>query len=241
MMKESQETSEKFRRFPVFHRVLHLVVIVTFTLLSITGFTLHFSHHGWARVLAVLFGGATGLAWIHRASAAVFYVCVMLHLIYLAYHKFVRKGHLFGPQSLFPSKKDFTDLAQNIRYIFGKGSPAQFNRFSYLQKVDYWAVLLGMQSMGITGLLMWYPEFFSTILPGYAINIANELHFHEAILAVMYIGFIHMTDTHLTPEVFPMEKSIFSGWISKEDFMRNHPGEWEVTYANPGTSATEKA
>ncbi len=240
-MNPDRNDTQRYRRFVVYHRLLHVVVIATFTLLSITGFTLHFSHQGWARLVAALLGGATGLASIHRVSAAVFYICVMLHLLYLAYHKFVQKGHLIGPQSLFPSLKDFQDLAQNIRYIFGRGEPARYNRFGYLQKVDYWAVLGGMQSMGITGLLMVYPEMFSKMLPGYFINIAGELHFHEAILAVMYIAFVHMTDTHLTPGVFPLEKSIFSGWITREDLMLKHPGEWEAMQVSSQPAATEKA
>jgi cytochrome b subunit of formate dehydrogenase len=93
--------------------------------------------------------------------------------------------------------------------------------------VDYWAVMLGMQSMGITGLLMWFPEYFSTILPGYFVNVANHFHFHEAILAVMYIGVVHMSDTHLLPEVFPLEKSIFNGKITKEKLAAEHPEEWK--------------
>jgi len=126
-----------------------------------------------------------------------------------------------------PNTKDFADLYQNLRYIFGNGTPPLFDRFSYLQKVDYWAVMLGMQSMGITGLLMWFPEFFSGILPGHWINVASHFHFHEAVLAVMYIGLVHMSDTHLLPEVFPLEKSIFTGKISTEKFMREHPEEYK--------------
>ncbi|HAX97765.1 MAG TPA: hypothetical protein DCY12_02415 [Candidatus Atribacteria bacterium] len=241
MMSLGKENSGKYRRFVVYHRILHFIVIITFTLLSITGFTLYFSHLSWVRAIGMLFGNATGLAWIHRVSATIFYICVMLHILFLAYHKLVKKGRIFGPQSLFPSLKDFQDIYQNILYIFGKGAPAKYNRFSYLQKVDYWAVLLGMQSMGITGIIMWYPEYFASILPGFFVNIANELHFHEAILAVMYIGFVHMTDTHLTPESFPLEKSIFSGWITKEDFMLKHAGEWELKRAESESSAPEIA
>ena len=75
-------------------------------------------------------------------------------------------------------------------------------------------------------MIMWHPEFFTGILPGYVINIAAHFHFHEAVLAVMYIGVVHMSDTHLIPEVFPMEKSIFNGKISKERFINDHTNEW---------------
>jgi len=238
MIENNISQDQVYERFCVLHRILHIVVIVTFTLLTITGFALRFSTHGWAQVFVSFIGGADSAGWLHRASAAIFYVLVMLHLIWLAYYKLILKGSLTGPQSVFPQLKDFQDLCQNFRYIFGKGEPPLFNRFSYLEKVDYWAVLLGMQSMGITGLLMCYPEFFSTIVPGYFINVANDLHFHEAVLAVGYIAIVHMSSTHLVPEVFPMEKSIFNGKMTKQRVMKEHPGEWKSICA-PGESAAD--
>ncbi len=219
-------------RFCVLHRLLHIGVMITFTLLAVTGFALKFSTETWAQGLISFMGGVPGAGWLHRVSAAMFYLIVMAHLVWLGYYKLVLKGHLTGPHSLFPQIKDFQDLCQNFRYIFGKGEPPLFNRFSYLEKVDYWAVLLGMQSMGITGLLMGYPEFFSTLFPGYVINIANDLHFHEAVLAVGYIAVVHMSATHLIPEVFPLEKSIFTGKTTKAKIMKDHPGEWNSLYAD---------
>ena len=238
---ESNALSEKtHQRFNVLHRLLHLVVIVTFTALAITGFSLSFSDHWWARALVFLMGGAEITGALHRLCATVFYLGVMTHLLWLAYFKLVLKGSLTGPQSAFPSKKDFQDLYQNFRYIFGKGTPPLYNRFSYLEKVDYWAVLGGMQSMGITGLLMWHPEFFTSFVPGYVINIATDFHFHEAVLAVAYIGFVHMSDTHLNPDVFPMEKSIFNGKTTREKIIREHPGEWESMRAVAEASPVAK-
>jgi len=222
-----QNGSHSHRRFHVLHRLLHILIIVTFSGLVITGFSLSLSHYGWTRFVVYLIGGASAAGSLHRFCAVFLYLGVVTHLLWLFYYKTAMKGKLTGPDSLVPRTKDFKDLYLNLRYIFGKGRPPLFDRFSYLQKVDYWAVMIGMQSMGITGLLMWFPEFFTVILPGHWINVANHLHFHEAILAVMYIGFVHMTDTHLLPEVFPMEKSIFTGKISTEKFMREHPEEWK--------------
>lgn len=216
-----------FQRFHVLHRLLHMVIIVNFTGLAISGFLLSLSHYSWTRFLVSIIGGASAAGSLHRFCAVFLYLGIVVHLLWLCYYKLALKGVLFGPASLFPNPKDLTDLYQNLRYIFGKGPPPLFDRFSYLQKVDYWAVMLGMQSMGITGLIMWFPEFFSTMVPGYMINVANHFHFHEAVLAVMYIGLVHMSDTHLLPEVFPMEKSIFNGKITKEKLMAEHPEEWK--------------
>lgn len=217
-MKKNQENSETVQRFNVLHRLLHIVVFVNFIILAITGFSLSFAHNGFARFLSSILGGADGIGAIHRFCATFFYIGVLIHLLWLIFYKLGLKGRLTGPDTMTPGKKDLSDIYQNLRYIFGRGTPPLFNRFSYLQKLDYWAVMLGMQSMGITGLIMWYPEFFTSFLPGYAVNIAIHFHFHEAVLAVLYIGFVHMTDTHLDPEVFPIEKSIFNGKKQSEPY-----------------------
>jgi cytochrome b subunit of formate dehydrogenase len=210
-MKKTQEKLETVQRFNVLHRLLHIIVIVNFTILAITGFSLKYAHTGFGGAISAILGGADGIGGIHRFSATFFYIGVVIHLIWLVFYKIGLKGRLTGPDTMVPGKKDVSDIYQNLRYIFGRGNPPLFSRFRYLQKLDYWAVMLGMQSMGITGLIMWYPEFFTAFLPGYAVNIAVHFHFHEAVLAVLYIGFVHMTDTHLSPEVFPLEKSIFTG------------------------------
>jgi len=210
-MKKNQENPETVQRFNVLHRLLHIVVFVSFIILAITGFSLSFAHTGFARFLTSILGGSDGIGGLHRFCATFFYIGVLIHLLWLIFYKLGLKGRLTGPDTMTPDKKDLSDIYQNLRYIFGRGTPPLFNRFSYLQKLDYWAVMLGMQSMGITGLIMWYPEFFTSFLPGYAVNIAVHFHFHEAVLAVLYIGFVHMTDTHLDPEVFPIEKTIFNG------------------------------
>jgi len=225
-METTLRTLKTHQRFSVLHRLLHIIIIVNFTLLAITGFLLHFSSWGLVGFLVSLLGGASATGALHRFCAVFLYMGILIHVCWLFYYKLALKGKWFGPDSLAPKTKDFKDLYLNLRYVFGKGKPPLFDRFSYLQKVDYWAVMLGMQSMGITGLLMWFPAFFSKILPGYWINIANHFHFHEAVLAVMYIGLVHMSDTHLLPEVFPIEKSIFNGKISEERFKQEHPEEW---------------
>jgi cytochrome b subunit of formate dehydrogenase len=219
--------SESYQRFHALHRILHIIIIFNFTLLTITGFLLHFSGFGWTSFIVSLMGGAGAIGWLHRFCGAFLYVGIVIHVSWLFYYKIVLKQKICGPDSVLPGTKDLKDLYQNLRYVFKKDTPPLFDRFSYLQKLDYWAVMLGMQSMGITGLLLCFSEFFAGILPGYFINIATHFHFHEAVLAVMYIAVIHMSDTHLVPDIFPLEKTIFTGEIEKIRFMEDHPEEWK--------------
>ena len=238
-METTSPPEQSYQRFHVLHRLLHIVIIFNFTLLTITGFLLYFSEFNWASFIVSIMGGAYATGWLHRFCAVFLYLGILMHISWLFYYKIVLKKKLSGPDSVLPGIKDAQDLYQNLRYVFNKGTPPLFDRFSYLQKVDYWAVMLGMQSMGITGLLMWFPEFFSSFFPGYFINIAAHLHFHEAVLAVMYIGLVHMSDTHLVPDVFPMEKTIFTGQIKKNRFMEEHPKEWQRQQAINNQSADQ--
>ncbi|WP_457553913.1 formate dehydrogenase subunit gamma [Desulfobacula sp.] len=227
MMETNIKSQASYQRFHVLHRILHIVIIVNFTLLVITGFTIHFGAIKWVSFLASLMGGAGATGGLHRFCAVFLYIGILVHGCWLFYYKIVLKQTISGPDSILPGTKDLKDMVQNLRYGFNKGAPPLFDRFSYLQKVDYWAVMLGMQSMGITGIMKWFPEFFTGIFPGYFINIAAHFHFHEAVLAVMYIVIVHMSDTHLVPDIFPMEKTIFTGKIEKTRFMEDHPEEWK--------------
>lgn len=232
-MAVNSSENETYQRFCVLHRFLHIVVMLGFTGLALTGFSLKFSAQGWAQAVVYCFGGAGNAGYVHRFCAVVTYGCVIAHVLWLAYYKLVLKGVLTGPQSLFPRVKDVKDLWQHLRYLFGQGSVPKFNRFTYWEKFDYLALFVGMNTMGLTGVILWFPEFFSTLIPGYFINLAQVLHLYEAILAVALKFVVHIISTHLRPEIFPLETSIFDGKTTREKLIKEHPGEWE-TMRNPG-------
>lgn len=221
-----QENKDLFR-FPVIHRLLHGVIMVGFISLALTGFSLKFSSQSWAQWIVSLLGGAGWTGYWHRFWAVVTYSGVLVHLGWLVYFKTVLKGRLTGPQSAFPSGQDVKDLFSHIYYFLGKGRPPPFNRFAYWEKLDYWAMLAGMNTMGLTGLVLWFPLFFSGSLPGYFINLARILHLYEALLAVALKFVVHLVTAHLRPEVYPLDKSIFNGKTTPERMKHEHPREWE--------------
>ncbi len=205
------QRQEGIVRFSVLNRLLHLFVMVGFAGVAITGFSLKFSDHNWAQLVVWICGGAGGIRSFHRVFAVLTYGCVVVHLLWLVYFKAVLKGKITGADSLFPRLKDFRDLVSHLTYMFGRGRSPLFGRFSYWEKFDYWAILIGMNTMGITGLVLWFPEFFTGFFPGYFVNVAQVLHLYEAIMAVALKFVVHIVTTHLRPEVFPLDKSIFNG------------------------------
>ena len=131
------------------------------------------------------------------------------------------------------------DLVQHLRYFIGRGQTPSFNRFAYWEKIDYWAILIGMNTMGLTGLVLLYPEFFATLIPGYFINLAQVLHLYEAVMAVALKFVVHILTAHLRPGIFPMDKTIFTGKTTGERLMREHPKEWATLRGAAGPDVLE--
>lgn len=226
-METSQVNPNSFIRFSVLHRFLHWVVMLGFIGLGLTGFSHKFSSQFWAQGVAFILGGQEWLGYWHRFWAVITYGGVVLHIGWLAYYKTLLKGRLTGPQTVFPRGKDLLDLYQHIRYFLGRGKVPKFDRFTYWEKVDYWAILVGMNTMGLTGLVMWFPEFFAAFIPGYFINLAQIIHLYEAIMAVALKFVIHIVTAHLRPEIYPMDRVIFSGRTTLERLKHERPAEWE--------------
>ncbi|MFH1000947.1 MAG: hypothetical protein V1783_08920, partial [Bacteroidota bacterium] len=89
------------------------------------------------------------------------------------------------------------------------------------------AVFWGVAVIGFSGLILWFPEFFTRFLPGWAINVAQIIHSDEALLATVFIFVIHFFNTHLRPESFPMDTVIFTGYVPLEHYKKDRPREYE--------------
>ena len=113
-----------------------------------------------------------------------------------------------------------------LKWFCGLGPRPQFDRFTYWEKFDYWAVFWGMFIIGGSGLLLWFPMFFSTFLPGWVFNVATLVHGEEALLAVVFIFTIHFFNGHLRPEKFPMDTVIFTGRMSDDELRHERPVEY---------------
>ena len=82
--------------------------------------------------------------------------------------------------------------------------------------------------IGGTGLLLWFPEIFTRIVPGWAVNVATTIHSDEALLAVSFIVVVHFFNTHFRPERFPIDTVIFTGGMPLEEFKRDRPREYRA-------------
>jgi predicted CXXCH cytochrome family protein len=220
------------RRFELTHRVTHLFVIVSFMSLALTGMMLKFSGMPWAGYIARLIGGVEVAGTIHRLAALVTFGYFFSHLFFLIKKKRASKtrwkSFIFGPESLMFNKKDLSDFRATLKWFFGKGPRPDYGRWTYWEKFDYFAVFWGVAIIGTSGLMLWFPEFFTKFLPGWLINVATIIHSDEALLAVGFIFTIHFFNTHLRPEAFPMDKVIFTGLVPLEEYKQDRPHEYEA-------------
>jgi len=102
-------------------------------------------------------------------------------------------------------------------------------RFTYAEKMEYWAGLWGTIVMAITGLMIWYSVGVAAWIPRWWIDIATTIHYYEAILATLAIIVWHIYHVIFDPDVYPMNWAWFDGKVSEEQFEEEHPMAHEKT------------
>jgi cytochrome b subunit of formate dehydrogenase len=227
------------RRFDAYDRVLHGLLMMSFLGLAFTGLPLLFSDQAWARRLSGLLGSFEVAGWLHRVCALLLIVVFLLHLMRMARRLIGKKDYsvIWGPRSMVPQWKDVTDLVGHLRWFLGLGPRPRFDRFTYWEKFDYWAVFWGMGIIGASGLVLWFPVFFARIVPGEIFNVALLVHGEEALLAVGFIFTMHFFNGHLRPEKFPMDPVIFTGRITEAELRAERPEEYARLVRTGGLEA----
>jgi cytochrome b subunit of formate dehydrogenase len=235
-MPKGEHAERQFIRFTRLQRILHICMIVSFITLAMTGLTLKFSYTKWASVLSHLFGGFESAGNIHRSAAVLMFSVFITHLVDL--YRLKRKEYgtwralVLGPGSMVPNRRDLTEFIGTLKWFVGMGERPSYGRWTYWEKFDYFAVFWGIAVIGSTGLTLWFPVFFTRFIPGSFLNIATIIHSDEALLATGFIFTVHFFNTHLRPEKFPMDITVFTGRMPLEELKRDKPREYEALVAS---------
>jgi predicted CXXCH cytochrome family protein len=231
-MRETAGDKYYIVRFTKSQRITHIFVILSFMMLALTGMMLKFASMEWASRLARLFGGVDSAGNIHRFAAAITFGYFAFHVFSLIKMKVKRHiplwRFIFGKESLMFNKQDLKDFFNTTKWFFGKGPRPDYGRWTYWEKFDYFAVFWGVAVIGFSGLILWFPEYFTRIFPGWLINVAMIIHSDEALLAVGFIFTIHFFNTHLRPDAFPMDTVIFTGTVPYDEYKLDRPREFEA-------------
>jgi cytochrome b subunit of formate dehydrogenase len=235
-MPKGEVAERQFIRFSRLQRILHICMIVSFMSLALTGLTLKFSYTKWAAVLSHLLGGFENAGYIHRSAAVVMFGVFITHLVDL--YRLKKREHgtwralLLGPGSMMPNRRDLSELVGTLKWFVGLGERPAYGRWTYWEKFDYFAVFWGIAIIGSTGLTLWFPVFFTRFIPGSFLNVATIIHSDEALLATGFIFTVHFFNTHLRPEKFPMDITVFTGRMELEELKRDKPREYEALVAS---------
>jgi cytochrome b subunit of formate dehydrogenase len=211
---------QQFPRFRVMARIEHIILLVSFTVLSITGLPQKYIEAPISETMIAMMGGIEMVRIIHRYAAFLLVAGSVFHLFTGAYRSLVKRERM----RIMLRPSDARDLWDTIRHNLGfLPEPPKMPKFNFGEKVEYWAVIWGTAVMVITGFMLWNPIASTAILPGQFIPAALAAHGGEAVLAVLSILIWHMYNVLVKHRNF----SIFTGNLPRHQMEEEHGLELE--------------
>lgn len=215
-------------RFSLGQRVEHIILMVSFTLLGITGLSQTYYNSDFAKFFMTLLGGIDTFRQVHHVAAFVFGAQSLYHIAIFIDDAFVHR-HI---SRMFPAWSDITDAIGMIKFNLGLAvHPPRFDRYNFEEKAEYWALVWGTIVMGATGIMQWFPLQLTSVFPGWIIPVARALHRWEAILAVLAILTWHFYHSLIKT----VNLSIFTGNMTIEQMEEEHP--LELVYLQKAAAA----
>lgn len=209
-----------FKRFTIGQRWEHAVLFLCITILLITGLPQKYRSTGWSQTILATPERVELIQNIHHITAIVLGVLVAYHLGVIIMQ--LTKRNL--PGDMLPTWKDVKDAWHMLLYlIYIKKDKPLFGKYNFEQKVTYWFVFVAIGILGFSGLVIWFPEFFTRFLPGGIIPAAKLAHSTEAITLAIFIIIWHFYHVHLER----LNLSMFTGTLNEEDMTNYHQLEYQ--------------
>lgn len=225
LIREERHSHRLYLRMTVNERIQHATMAISFILLVITGFMLSYPNAWWVSHIRDLSSDAfVYRSLIHRISAVIMVAISLYHIYYVSFT--VRGRQLI--KDLLPRYKDIRDAIDVAKFNLGfsKDKP-KLDRFSYIEKAEYWALIWGTIVMTVTGIVMWFDNTFMGILTKLGWDIARTVHYYEAWLAFLAIVVWHFYFVIFNPDAYPMNLAFWKGTITEEEMAEEHPLELE--------------
>jgi cytochrome b subunit of formate dehydrogenase len=226
-----------YLRMTLNERLQHGSLMVSFTLLVITGFMLRYPDAWWVVGIRRLSTRAFDLrSLIHRIAGIWMIAASLFHVLYVV---FTARGRKLVSDLWF-RMKDLKDALGLLRFNAGLShDKPQLDRFSYIEKAEYWALVWGTIVMAATGIAMWFDNTFIGLFSKLGYDIARTIHFYEAWLATLAIVVWHLYFVIFNPEAFPMNMAWWTGKLSEREMREEHPLELDRLHSGspaPGGS-----
>ncbi len=199
----------------------HYLLMISFIVLVLTGFSLRFSEAYWVQLLFGWEGGFELRGIIHRIAAVIMMISTVWHLLYL----FTPRGRQFF-KDMIPNRTDWNNVIHLVRYNIGlKDDKPRFGRFMYVEKIEYWALIWGTIVMIVTGLMLWLDNLAILWVPKGFLDVMLVIHYYEAWLATLAILIWHMYSTIFNPGIYPMNPAWIDGKMPVEMYKHEHPDD----------------
>lgn len=222
---EEKVAHRLYLRMSVNERLQHACLVLSFMLLVVTGFMLRYPESWWVQAIRGVSDHAFSLRGLaHRVAGVALLAAGVWHLAYLLFT--VRGKALL--RALLPRKADLVDPWRVLAYNLGlrKDKP-KFDRFSYVEKAEYWALIWGSLIMGATGAVLWFDNLSMGLITKLGFDVARSVHYYEAILASLSIIVWHIYWVVFNPDFYPMNLSWLTGRMSEREMHEEHPLELE--------------
>ncbi len=217
--------TRRVSRFTLGERVQHLCLVVTFFVLVISGFSLRYPDAFWVKALSDTGLSFAARGYAHRVAAAIFVVASLYHLYYLFA---TARGRSQG-KAMLPNRQDLRDLWHQLRYYVGlEAKPGHFGRYSYVEKVEYLALIWGSIVMVVTGFIMWFEVGAMRFIPMWGWDLAALIHLYEAWLATLSILVWHLYHVAFKPSGHGVSLAMYTGELSEAEMKHEHPQELET-------------
>ncbi|MGD1147448.1 MAG: cytochrome C [Thermoanaerobaculaceae bacterium] len=209
---------EQIRRFGRRHIVNHLVMLVCFLGLVLTGLPQKYAGEMWAKGIVLVIGGVERVRFIHHILGTLMALQLVWHAIEAGWLHLVRRNAM----PMVPLLDDVKNLMQQIKFNLGlEKRPPRMDRYTFAEKLEYLALVWGTVVMVLTGLVLLYPVRWTSLFPGEVVLAAKAAHGGEAILAFLSILTWHFYFVH----VRHWNTSMFTGKLGAEEYAEEHPLE----------------
>ena len=223
-----------YPRFSRGQRLQHAILILSFTMLALTGLPQMYAFTRAGEAVIAVLGGIEAVRVVHRIAAIVLMAATLYHVCDVAYRLLVRRRSL----SMLPRYQDLRDAIQAVRYNLGRArSRPRMGRYTFEEKVEYWALLWGNLVMIATGFVLWNPIATAQAFPGQVIPAALAAHGGEALLAVLAVIVWHGYGVHIRH----FNRSMFTGSMTEAEMREEHPLELESIESGQAPAEPEPA
>ena len=127
------DQTKKYLRFTVGRRLEHILLILSFSTLGVTGLVQKYALNSISIGIISFLGGIEMVRIIHRIAAVTFFLEGIYHFIFMAYLVFVKQKEA----SMMPGIKDIFDAVNSLLYNLGlRKEVPKMPRYNYTEKLD---------------------------------------------------------------------------------------------------------